>query len=66
MEPVDKRQIGPVTTAATAGAAASGLIAWGLKQFGVEMEPEVQGYLAILFVVVAGWIVRPHGKRVAS
>jgi len=60
------RQIGPVTTAATAGAAASGLIAWGLKQFGIDMEPEVQGYLAILLVVGAGWLVRPRGKRVAE
>lgn len=66
MEPVDKRQIGPVTTAASAGAAASGLIAWGLKQFGVEMEPEVQGYLAILLVVAAGFLVRPKGKRAAE
>lgn len=63
---VDKRQVGPVTTAATAGAAASGLIAWGLKQFGVDMEPEVQGYLAILLVVIAGWMVRPSGKRAAQ
>jgi len=66
METADKRQIGPVTTAATAGAAASGLIAWGLKQVGIDMEPEVQGYLAILLVVAAGWAVRPHGKRAAA
>ena len=67
METVDKRQIGPVTTAAGVGAAASGLIAWLLKQFAhIEMPPEVQGYLAIILVVTAGFLVRPRGKRVAE
>lgn len=67
MEAVDKRQIGPVTTAAGAGAALSGLIAWLLSEFAhIDMPPAVQGYLAILFVVAAGFLVRPKGKRVAE
>jgi hypothetical protein len=64
-----KRSVGPVTTAAGVGAALSGLIAWLLKQFaGIEVPPEVQGYLAIILVVVAGWAVRPRTKarRVAE
>lgn len=66
MNNVDPRQIGPVTTAAGAGAATSGLIAWLLSQFaGIDMPPEVQGYLAIILVVAAGWLVKPKGKHIA-
>ena len=67
MDTVDRRQVGPVTTAAGAGAALSGLLAWLLKQFaGIDMPPEVQGYLAIILVVLAGWLIKPRGKRVAE
>jgi hypothetical protein len=67
MEQADRRQIGPVTTAAGAGAALSGLIAWLLKQFlHIDMPPEVQGYLAILLVVIAGFLIKPKAKRVAE
>jgi len=59
----EKRTVGPVTTAAAGGAAVSGLIAWLLQQFaGVDMPPEVQGYLAIILVVAAGYAIRP-GRR---
>jgi hypothetical protein len=67
MEQADRRQIGPVTTAAGAGAALSGLIAWLLKQFfHIDMPPEVQGYLAILLVVIAGFLIKPKAKQVAE
>lgn len=62
----DKRSIGPVTTAAGVGAAASGLLAWLLKEFAhIDMPPEVQGYLAIILVVAAGYAVKPKGRREA-
>jgi len=63
---VDKRQIGPVTTAAGGGAALAGIICWGLGRFaGVDVPSDVQGYLALLFVIIAGYLVRPAGKRAA-
>ena len=58
------RTIGPVTTGATAGAAAALLIAWLLRLLlGVEMPAEVQGALAILLVAAGGYLVKPAAAR---
>jgi hypothetical protein len=66
MESVDKRQIGPVTTAASGGVAAAGVLSWLIETaFPVEVPTDVQTYLGILFVILAGWAVRPAGKRSA-
>lgn len=64
---VDKRQIGPVTTAAGGGVAAAGLISWLIEEFAhIEVPSDVQTYMGILFVIVAGWAVKPKGKRALS
>lgn len=66
LEPVDKRQIGPVTTAAGGGVAAAGVLSWIIETFAhIEVPTDVQTYLGILFVISAGWAVRPRGKRSA-
>lgn len=63
---VDKRQIGPVTTAAGGGVALAGIIAWLLEiTLHVEVPTDVQTYMGIVFVILAGWAVRPAGRRVA-
>jgi len=67
LEPVDKRQIGPVTTAAGGGVAAAGVLSWAVEQiWHIQVPTDVQTYLGILFVIAAGWAVRPRGKRVAE
>jgi hypothetical protein len=64
---VDKRQIGPVTTAASGGVAAAGIISWLIEEFAhKEVPTDVQTYMGILLVILAGWAVKPRGKRVAS
>lgn len=66
METVDKRQIGPVTTAAGGGVAAAGVLSWIVEQvWHIDVPTDVQTYLGILFVIAAGWAVRPRGKRAA-
>lgn len=63
---VDGRQIGPVTTAASGGVAAAGVVSWLVQTFAhVTVPTDVQTYLGILFVIAAGWAVKPRGKRVA-
>jgi hypothetical protein len=55
------RTIGPVTTAAGGGAALAAIIAWLLETFGhVQVPTEIQGALAVLFVILAGWAVKPR------
>lgn len=67
MDTVDKRQIGPVTTAVSGGVAASGLICWLIEEFlHREVPTDVQTYIGILFAIGAGWMVKPRGKRVAE
>jgi len=64
---VDKRQIGPVTTAASGGVAAAGILCWLLETaFPVEVPTDVQTYMGIILVIIAGWAVKPRGKRVAE
>jgi len=66
MENVDKRQIGPVTTAASGGVAAAGVLSWIIETvWHLEVPTDVQTYLGILFVIAAGFAVRPAGKRAA-
>lgn len=62
----DKRQIGPVTTAAGGGVAVAGVICWLFEEFTKRDIPDnVENYVAIILAIAAGWAVRPHGKRVA-
>jgi hypothetical protein len=66
MDTVDKRQIGPVTTAASGGVAAAGVLSWAIELiWHVTVPTDVQTYLGILFVIGAGLAVRPAGKRAA-
>lgn len=65
METTPKRQVGPVTMATGGGAAVATLIAWGLSFAGVEMEALEQGALTIVLIMLAGWSVRPKGRREA-
>lgn len=57
------RTIGPVTTAAGGGAALSAVVAWLLQiTLHVDVPVEIQGALAVLFVILAGWLVRPRAS----
>lgn len=62
------RTIGPVTTAAGGGVAVAGILSWLLGlTLGVDVPSEIQTYMGIVFVVIAGWMVKPStGKRVAT
>jgi len=61
----DKRQIGPVTTAASGGVAAAGVLSWVVEQiWEVQVPTDVQTYLGILFVIIAGWAIKPKGAHV--
>lgn len=67
METVDKRQIGPVTTAAGGGVALSGIICWLLEEFAhVTVPTDVQTYFGIVLVIAAGYAIKPRGKRAAQ
>jgi len=64
---VDKRSIGPVTTAATGGVALSGILCWLVEEITRRDVPDnVQTWLAILFTIGAGFAVKPRGKRAAE
>lgn len=63
---VDKRQIGPVTTAAGGGVAAAGVISWVVEQiWHIQVPTDVQTYFGILLVILAGWMVKPKGDHAA-
>lgn len=58
---VPGRTVGPVTTAAGGGAALSAVISWLLETLlHVQVPTEIQGALAVLFVILAGWAVKPR------
>lgn len=65
----DKRSIGPVTTAASVGAAVSFLICSLIQMiWSVEITTEMQGALTVVLVALAGLSVPPNstrGRRVA-
>lgn len=55
------RQVGPVTTATSAAAAAVMVVCWALSAiWGIEVPTEVQGAAAVVLVALAGWIVKPR------
>ena len=55
------RTIGPVTTAASGGAALAAIVCWVISQFAhIDVPPEIQGSVGIVFVILAGWAVKPH------
>lgn len=61
-----KRQVGPVTTATSAAAAAAYLICTLVTMiWEVEISTEFQGALTIILVFVSGWATRPRspGRR---
>jgi len=64
---MDKRQIGPVTTAASGGVAVAGILTWLIEEFtNVDVPDQVQTYMGIVLVILAGWAIKPRGKRVAE
>jgi len=63
MDTVNPRQIGPVTTAASGGVAAAGVVSWLIETFAhIPVPTDVQTYLGILFVIAAGLAVKPRGN----
>ena len=61
MDTTSTRSIGPVTTAAGGGAALSAVVSWLLQvTLHVDVPVEIQGSLAVLFVILAGWAVKPR------
>jgi len=64
MENVNPRQIGPITTAASGGVAAAGITTWLIETLcNVPVPSDVQTYLGILFVIIAGWAVKPRNNQ---
>lgn len=60
----DPRQIGPVTTAASGGVAAAGIISWAIETWtDVDVPTDVQTYIGIILVIVAGWLIKPKAKH---
>lgn len=53
------RTIGPVTGAATGGAALATLIAWVAELLGNPLPDRVEGALVVLLVIIGGWLVKP-------
>jgi hypothetical protein len=64
---MEKRSVGPVTLATGGAAAATTILCWVLKLFGVDVPGEVQGSITVLLVLAAGYAVRPsrRGKYAA-
>lgn len=63
-----KREVGTVTTATSAAAAAVMVLCWVLKvAAGVDVPTEVQGAATVVLVAAAGWLVKPgSGDRRAE
>lgn len=56
--------IGPVTTATTVAAAAVGILAWALARFaGIELPPDVQGWMTVLTVALVGTLTPGRTTR---
>lgn len=54
------RTIGPVTTAAGGGVAVAGIICWLVELLAhVEVPTDVQTYIGIVLVLIAGYWVKP-------
>ena len=59
--------IGPVTTSTTIAAAGVGVLAWMLGRFaGIDIPPDVQGWLTVLAVGAAGFFTPGRGRRRAG
>jgi hypothetical protein len=55
------RTIGPVTTASAGGVAVSVIIAWLVQTiFNIGIPSEVQGSIAVVLVIIAGYLVKPR------
>ena len=58
------RVIGPVTGAATLGAAVGTIIVWLGTLWGLEVPQPVEGAIIVILTALGGWIVKPGaGKR---
>lgn len=58
-----KRNVGPVTMATGGAVALTTLIVGVLDRVGVPVTTIEQGALSIVFLMLAGWAVRPSGRR---
>jgi hypothetical protein len=58
----EKRSVGPVTLATGGAAAATTVLCWVLKLFGIDVPGEVQGSITVLLVLAAGYAVRPSRR----
>ena len=54
-----ERQVGPVTSAITGSLAVAMILAWVLRQFGVELPADIQAAISVLISLIAGYAVRP-------
>jgi hypothetical protein len=60
----DTRQVGPVTTAATAAAAGVLIVCYVIETTTGHTVPlEVQGAATVCLVAAAGWLVPPRSSR---
>lgn len=60
----DSREIGPVTTSSTIGAALGVVIVWLFNLGGVDVPEGTQLAIVVLLTALGGWLVKPGtGKR---
>ena len=60
-----QRQAGPVTFAAGGAAAVTTLAVGILDRLGIHLTTLEQGAVTVCIIMIAGWAVRPSGKRAA-
>lgn len=64
---MDKRTIGPVTTASGVGASAGLILVWVCSQFGLELPEPVAAAVILVGTFVGGLLVKPGtGSRRAT
>jgi len=57
------RQVGPVTSAISGSLAVAMIVAWILRQFGVEVPADIQAAVSVLVSLIAGHFARPAGEH---
>lgn len=60
---MEKRSIGPVTGAASIGAALGVIIVWLGTLSGIDIPPGVEGAIVVILTALGGWFIRPGNGR---